>query len=175
MLDGGCSVILGSKAVLQSAVVGKSFPMSEMSLSEAQLFRMLVGLFGRDRVVWNMSVRAVCGGGYPVEMGDSAATIAEWAEVAACLFTVVDFDDVPKMVVEFAPDFSLYVDVKEVDRHQKLPHLLDTRGVRYVSITKAEFIDMTDSKSSLDLVSFLKDKFGVEDSGDSEPDIDANN
>lgn len=161
-----------SRSCYQSARVVVSCPMSEMSLSEAQLFRMLVGLFGRERVVWNMSVRAVCGGGYPVDGDDSAAAIAEWAEVSACLFTVVDFDDVPKMVVEFAPDFSLYVDVKEVDRHQRLPQLLDARGVRYISITQAEFSDMTDSKSSLDLVSFLKDKFGVEDSGDAEPDSD---
>jgi hypothetical protein len=28
---------------------------------------------------------------------------------------------------------------------------------------------MTDPKSSLDLVSFLKDKFGVEDASDSDP------
>jgi hypothetical protein len=142
--------------------------MSEMSLSEAQLFRMLVGLFGRDRVVWNMSVRAVCGGCYPTEAGDSPDGVAEWAEVEPCLFTIVDQDDAPKMVIEFAPNFSLYVDVKQIERHQRLPAMLDSQGVRYISVTQAEFSDMTDPKSSLDLISFLKDKFGVEDASDAE-------
>lgn len=143
--------------------------MSEMSLVEAQLFRMLVGLFGRERVVWNMSVRAVCGGSYPLKDGESSDEVAEWAEAEPCLFTIVDADDAPKMVIEFTPNFSLYVDVKQIDRHQRLPALLDSQGVRYISVTQAEFSDMTDPKSSLDLVSFLKDKFGVEDSSETDP------
>lgn len=142
--------------------------MAEMSLEEAQLFRMLSGLFGRDRVVWNMSVRSVCNGVSPGG-GDIVPTQTEsWLELSGCLFTVVDGEDTPKMVVEFAPDFSRYIEVTRMERHQRLPVLLEGYGIRYISISSAEFRDMTDPESSLDLVSFLKDKFGIDDSGDSD-------
>lgn len=140
--------------------------MNEMNLEEAQLFRMLGRLFGADNVVWNMSVRTVCGGDYP-STDESAEVIAAWAEAFPCLFTVVDANDLPKMVVEFAPNFSRFVDVQQMTRHQKIPTLLEARGIRYISITPSEFNEMIDPGSALDLVSFLKDKFGVEDVDDS--------
>ena len=143
--------------------------MVEMSLQEAQLFRMLSGFFGRDRVVWNMSIRSVCGGASPASLSSPMATPAEaWVDLAGCLFTVVDDEDTPKMVVEFAPDFSRYIEVKLMERHQRLPTLLEGHGIRYISITLDEFRDMTDPQSSLDLVSFLKDKFGIHESEDSD-------
>jgi hypothetical protein len=143
--------------------------MVEMSLQEAQLFRMLSGFFGRDRVVWNMSIRAVCGGALPASLGSAVVTPTEtWVDAAGCLFTVVDAEDTPKMVVEFAPDFSRYIEVPLMERHQRLPSLLEGHGIRYISITFEEFRDMTDPQSSLDLVSFLKDKFGINESGDSD-------
>lgn len=141
--------------------------MSEMSLAEAQLFRMLGAFFGRERVVWNMSVRTVCGGEYPTLGGQTEESVADWAEVAACLFTVVDADDNPKMVVEFAPDFSAFIEVKQIDRHQRLPSLLQACGVEYVSLTSKEFDEMLDPRGSLDFVSFLKDRFGIEDASES--------
>jgi hypothetical protein len=55
-----------------------------------------------------------------------------------------------------------------MERHQRLPSLLEGHGIRYISITFEEFRDMTDPQSSLDLVSFLKDKFGINESGDSD-------
>jgi len=142
--------------------------MGEMSLEEAQLFRMLSGLFGRDRVVWNMSVRAVCNGVPSGEVDVALGQAEPWLERSGCLFTVVDGDDTPKMVVEFAPDFSRFIEVAQMERHQRLPALLEGHGIRYISISSVEFRDMTDPESSLDFVSFLKDKFGIDDSGDSD-------
>lgn len=142
--------------------------MVEMSLQEAQLFRMLSGFFGRDRVVWNMSIRSVCGGVSTSVNSSLGAPAETWVDVAGCLFTVVDAEDTPKMVVEFAPDFSRYIEVNLLERHQRLPGLLDRHGIRYISITFDEFRDMTDPQSSLDLVSFLKDKFGINESEDSD-------
>jgi|GEM_PF-756077 len=136
--------------------------MIDMNIQEAQLFRMLGGLFGTDNVVWNMSVRTVCGGAYP-NTDESAELVAAWAETFPCLFTIVDSNDLPKMVVEFAPDFSRVVDVQQMTRHQKIPTLLEAHGIRYISISSSEFNEMIDPGSALDLVSFLKDKFGVED------------
>jgi hypothetical protein len=141
--------------------------MISMSLQEAQLFRMLEGLFGRDRVVWNMSTRSVCGGEYPTCGDEPAAAVARWAEAAGCMFTVVDADDSPKMVVELALDLSQPIDVALLERQQHLPKLLEQQGVQYVLIKQDEFAEILDPQGSLDLVSVLKDRFGIEqDDGD---------
>lgn len=141
-------------------------PMSEMSLAEAQLFGMLGAFFGRERIVWNMSVQTVCGGVYPKIPGETAESIADWAGVSACLFTVVDAEDNPKMVVEFAPDFAEFIEVKQMDRHQRLPQLLQACGIEYVSVTSREFQEIIDPKSSFDFVSLLKDRFGIEEASE---------
>jgi hypothetical protein len=141
--------------------------MVEMSLQEAQLFRMLESFFGRDRVVWNMSVRTVCGGSYPPVADESEEMTARWAEVSGCLFTVVDHDDIPKMVIEFATDLSATIDVDQLHRQQKLPVLLEMRGVRYVLMTNQEFDEILDPDGSLDFISVLKDRFGIYDSDES--------
>jgi len=136
--------------------------MVEMSLPEAQLFRMLVSFFGQERVLWRMSIKSVCGGRYPVVKGSEPDSVA-WADGDSCLFTVVDDNDEPKMVIEFAPDFSRYIEVDRLDRHRLLPLMLHACGVQYITLTAAEMGEMVDPSSSLDLVSFLKAKFGVED------------
>jgi hypothetical protein len=136
--------------------------MIEMSLHEAQLFRMLESFFGRDRVVWNMSVKSVCGGEYPGRAEESEAAIARWAEVSGCLFTVVDNNDNPKMVVEFASDLTHVIDVAQLDRQQKLPKLLEQQGIQYVLVTLEEFAEILDPNGSLDLLSVLQDRLGIE-------------
>lgn len=144
--------------------------MSEMSLQEAQLFRVLGGFFGRDRVVWNMSVRTVCGGTYPPGAELFADDICRWAEISGCLFTIVDDDDSPKMVVEFAVDLKRCIDLQLLERQEHLPRLLELCGVRYVVVTEAEFEEIIDPNSSLDLASLLKDRLGLvsDDDGDDE-------
>lgn len=137
--------------------------MVEMSLAEAQLFRMLTSLFGKDSIVWNMSVRSVCGGEYPTLGSETKEQLAQWAESSHCLFTLVDQDDEPKMVIEIAPDFKTVIEVQQLERHQKLPSMLEACGVQYVSVSSSELDEMMDPSSSLDLVSFLKDRFGIDD------------
>jgi hypothetical protein len=143
--------------------------MLEMSLKDAQLFKLLGGFFGRDRVVWNMSVRAVCGGRYP-DMGSSTEERSAawgWAESAGCLFTIVDSDDTPKMVVEFAIDSSNEcIDLSLLERQERLPKVLEMCGVRYILISDGEFEEILDPGSSLDLTALLKDRLGVLESGD---------
>ncbi len=142
--------------------------MSEMSLEEAQLFRVLGTFFGRDRVVWNMSVRTVCGGALPPHTVQDGAVVAPWINVAGCLFTIVDEDDVPKMVVEFAVDHSRAIDLDLLERQYQLPKLLESCGIRYVVVSASEFQELLDPQSSLDLVSLLEDRLGLsnDDEGD---------
>lgn len=89
-----------------------------------------------------------------------------WAERSRCLFTIVDGEDEPKMVVEFAPDFSSYIEVDQLERQSRLPLLLKSRGVQYLTISGDELNEILDPRSSLDLVALLKDRFGIEDSLD---------
>jgi hypothetical protein len=137
--------------------------MAEMSLAEAQLFRMLVSFFGEDRVLWSMSVRAVCGGDIPEQCGLDGEEVESWVANDKCLFTVVDHDDNPKMVMEFSPDFSEFIEVDRLERQKKLPPLLGACGVQYVTISSQELVEILDPRGGLDFFSFLKDKFGVED------------
>jgi hypothetical protein len=140
--------------------------MAEMSLNEAQLFRLLVGFFGKDRVLFSMSVRAVCGGdlfSLPHPLDDETRA---WAERNRCLFTVVDAEDDPRMVVEFEPDFSSYIEVDQLERKSRLPALLQARGVQYLTITGEEMGEILDPNGTIDLVDVLKDRFGIEDTAD---------
>lgn len=137
--------------------------MAEMSLHEAQLFRLLVGFFGKDRVLFSMSVRAVCGGDLSSLPHALDSETREWAENARCLFTVVDHDDDPKMVVEFEPDFSSYIEVDQLERKSRLPALLKANGVQYLTITGQEMGEILNPNGGIDLVDVLKDRFGIED------------
>lgn len=137
-----------------------------MSLNEAQLFRLLVGFFGKERVLFSMSVRAVCGG----DLSSLSHTLDEetraWAERNRCLFTVVDAEDDPRMVVEFEPDFSNFIEVDQLERKSRLPGLLKASGVQYLTITGEEMGEILDPNGTLDLVDVLKDRFGIEDTTD---------
>ncbi len=141
--------------------------MAEMSLNEAQLFRLLVGFFGKDRVLFSMSVRAVCGGDLSRVSHTLDDETRAWAERNRCLFTVVDHDDDPKMVVEFEPDFSSYIEVEQLERKTRLPALLKANGVQYLTITGKEMGEILDPNGTIDLVDVLKDRFGIEDATES--------
>lgn len=137
--------------------------MAEMSLNEAQLFRILTGFFGKERVLFSMSVRAVCGGDLAALEGSLDATTRAWGERNRCLFTIVDDDDDPKMVIEFEPDFSNYIEVDQLERKSCLPALLKARGIRYLTFTIDEMDEILDPQSSLGLIDLLKDRFQIED------------
>jgi len=140
--------------------------MAEMSLNEAQLFRLLVGFFGQDRVLFSMSVRAVCGGDLATLSHLLDDETKAWAERNRCLFTVVDAEDDPKIVVEFEPDFSNFIEVDQLERKSRLPALLKASGVQYLTITGEEMGEILNPNGTIDLVDVLKDRFGIEDSSD---------
>ena len=137
-----------------------------MSLNEAQLFRLLVGFFGKDRVLFSMSVRAVCGGDLSSLSHMLDEETRAWAERNRCLFTVVDAEDDPRMVVEFEPDFSKFIEVDQLERKSRLPGLLKASGVQYLTITGEEMGEILDPNGTIDLVDVLKDRFGIEDTTD---------
>jgi hypothetical protein len=130
-----------------------------MELHEAQLFRILSTFFGEDRVVLHMSAYAVCGGDIPEEQ----VWFEGWARQRRCLFTIVDADDHPRLVIDFSTSFAEAVDLRELEEHERLQLLFQALGIQYVLVTKDELADMLDPGSNLSLVSFLQDKYYNED------------
>lgn len=127
-------------------------------MAEAQLFRLLSGLFGGERVVPHMRVISVCGGALPSAALDGAGERATWAEQNRCLFTIVDGDDNPCLVVEFFAGFSEFIDPTEEEHQRFLRPILAAQGIPYVTISPSEFAEILDPGSGLDLVAFLRDK-----------------
>lgn len=138
--------------------------MVTFELHEAQLFNMLSSFFGRDRVVPHMSVLSVCGGEIP-EIGKSLTKdVHSWARLNKCLFTIVDANDTPKMVVEFFSGFEDSVDPIEESHQRFLPVLLGAAGVRYVTFSAHEFSEVLNPNGTLDFFSLLEAKVGVDPS-----------
>jgi len=132
--------------------------MIQLSMEEAQLFRLLSGLFGGERVVPHMRVISVCGGELPPAATGTAEERVTWARNNRCLFTVVDADDNPRLVVEFFAGFSSFIDPTEEEHQRFLRPILAARGIPYVTITPSEFAEILDPGSSLDLVALLRDR-----------------
>lgn len=141
--------------------------MINFSHEEAILFRVLADFFGKERVIPKMSVMAVCGGKLPQltpstaqYVKQSGAEFEKWAQSNKCLFTIVDASDNPCLVIEFFSGFSESVDVVEVEHQTYLPSVLKAAGVKYVTMTNAEFSDMVNPGESFDFFAFLKEKVG---------------
>ena len=124
------------------------------TLSEAQLFRMLSSFFGEERVVAKLSVKVICGGTLPVDSPE----LLEWASSNRCLFTIVDFTDTPKLVVEFFSGFEESIDPAEEEHQRILPELLAKVGVQYITVSESEFDDILCPGSGYDLTTFLQEK-----------------
>lgn len=142
--------------------------MINLSLREAQLFRMLSGFFGRDQVVMKMSVLAVCGGELPNPLPEAILAqiprgrgfdLAQWAKRNTCLFTIVDQNDLPRMVVEFFSGFDRSVDAVEEEHQRLLGPLLSRQQIPYVTISDQEIGALLDPMGSLDFCAFLEAKF----------------
>lgn len=132
--------------------------MIDLSHNEAMLFRILSEFFGREHVVLQMRVIAVCGGELPSGVVIQGVDLLEWAKANKCLFTIVDANDEPKMVIEFFAGFEEAVDPVEVEHQRFLQPLLKAAGVSYVTISEDEFSEIVDPGGTLDFYSLLKAK-----------------
>lgn len=130
--------------------------MEALSLREAQLYRMLCEVFGKELVVPLMSVQAVCGGSVP--RASSNQTLSAWARKNKCLFTVVDADDQPKLVIEFFEGFEHSVDPHEEEHQRLLKPLLEELDIAYVTISNAEFSDLLTKPEEHGFCEFMEAK-----------------
>jgi hypothetical protein len=128
-------------------------PFMEFSLREAQLYRLLGHIFGPDRIVPRMSVLAVCGGTLPTGIPESWV---HWARDSRCLFTIVDAQDEPKLVVQFFSGFHDSVDPLEEEEQKYLPDIFARAGISYATISDREFSDILDPGIAFSLCDCLQ-------------------
>lgn len=121
--------------------------------SEAILFRMLSSFFGEENVIPNMSVLSVCYGQEFTAEGE------EWARRTKCLFTVVDGQDQPKLVVEFFSGFDRPFRPEDEEHQRLLKPLLHKAGIAYITISNQEFLEISDPQGPMDFFHWLKGKF----------------
>lgn len=112
-----------------------------MTLEEAILFRILGSVFGKDNVIPGMRLKALV----PTELEFS------------CLFTVVNEDNAPKLVVEFFLSDSSTIEVKEIERRALVESVLVQNGIKYITISETDFSDISGADSET-LINFFQDK-----------------
>ena len=158
--------------------------MNLFELEEAQLFRILGGFFGPDNVIPKMSVLVVCGGSFEhLNSGDlnsedveitniikelgSLEALSNWAKNTVCLFSIIDEDSLPKLVIEFdnsGKDKSgnYVVDLYAVEHQKYARPLLKKHGVNYIHLTKNELNEIINPKGKIDFTTLMNEKLGTE-------------
>jgi len=137
-----------------------------MSLRDAILYRILSDLFGQERVIFAMSAFAVCGGELSEDFLNIDPDIVKWSKSNKCLFTIVDHEDEPKMVVEFFSGFSKDIDNNEVEHQRFLKPLLEKSGISYVTLSEDEFNESIDPEGTVDFCTLLHSKISPIDTAE---------
>ena len=138
--------------------------MTGFLLEEAQLYRMLVAFFGAERVIPHMSLLAVCGGEVPARIsptiaGTLPADLVGFARGHRCLFTIVNEDDSPRMVLDFEAADPDAINADRLEYQRVAEPMLAAVGVRFVTITGPELTEMLKPGGNLDLFSLLRGRF----------------
>ena len=131
---------------------------NQLTLEEAQLFRQLTALFGKEAVIPNMSLKAVILDTYEDGENPKALPISDKSAILKCLFTIVDANDRPCMVVEFSATEDDVVDLSSLERVQELALVLGDHNIRFVTLSRAEFNETLDPGSGVKFVALLQGK-----------------
>ena len=137
--------------------------MSAMSLPEAQLFRLLTSIFGEEKVIYNMRVISVCGGEIPQECIVGDPMLLHWSQSNRCLFTLLNGEDQPRLVIEFFSGYEASIVAVEAEHQRYLRPLFTKLGIHYVTISDEEFSDILDPNSGYDFFALLRDKVELQD------------
>ncbi len=121
-----------------------------LELHEAQLFRLLTGTFGKERVIYNMSLNTMC------EQPRVTFTRESWWREYKCLFAITDNQYDPKLIVDFAPGFNGVIDAEQAYRRDAAKTALNAHGLHYIGITKDEFERILDPDSNFGLIELLE-------------------
>jgi hypothetical protein len=121
-----------------------------LELHEAQLFRLLTGTFGKERVVYNMSLNTMC------EQDRVNLNRESWWREYKCLFAITDNQYDPKLIVDFAPGFNGIIDAEQAYRRDAAKMALNAHGLHYIGITKDEFERILNPDSNFGLIQLLE-------------------
>lgn len=115
-----------------------------------QLLRLLEMIFGEERVIYNMSAFLISG-------NSPTSLDVAWAKDTKCLFTVVDYDDTPKLVIDFAASDSALevIDTTLLAIQEQLSSYLFKAGIRYIKIKMSDFNDVLDPENELTLTEVI--------------------
>lgn len=133
--------------------------MIALDTNEAILFRLLTSFFGQDRVIPQMSILAACGGEVPEHKYKEQPAVAIWARQKKCLFTVVNEEDAPKLVVELGVDAKSSIDLAELEKQAQARPLLSAAGVPYIVLSRSDLTFITDPQGRDNWFHLLQSKF----------------
>jgi len=128
------------------------------SSSQAQLFRQLMDVFGADRVLPNLHVSMICGQSYPPSLTADFPELPQWAKSTICLFTVIDGESDPRMVIDIFDGFEESIDVKQEERQRYLPLLFSGINVHYITLGSDEIASIGNTGNREMLCAILEQK-----------------
>ncbi len=135
--------------------------MVDISLEEAQLLRMIAGFFGKERVVCKATLNFICGGQLHFPKDCDKADFRAWAKRRKCLFTVMNDEGDPKLVIEFTPDFNGTIESMDVEHLNHVEPVLKAAGLHYVTLDKADLAELTSPEGNLDFFTFLESRLEI--------------
>jgi hypothetical protein len=138
--------------------------MIDLSHEQTLLLRVLTSFFGKDRVIPLMRVAAVCGGNVPHDIcavDNEQAKV--WADENRALCTLVDQNDVPRVVVDFCSKSDDAIEFLEVERRKFMQPIMHAAGIIYVAVNEEELAELLDPSNSLDILSLIGLKSGLID------------
>lgn len=133
--------------------------MEQFELREAQLLRLLSDTFGADQVIAKASVSMVCSGQIPKLSEQDYPGFEMWSKKFKCLFTIINNQDEPCLVVEFFGGFAGDIDPFEAEREVFLPTVLKSKNIFYFRVTEEDFRTLIDPDMPVSLLDLLSDKY----------------
>ena len=118
---------------LQEKVVGSTrlchtvSPMTHLDLDSATLFRLLTAFFGKDQILYGMSLYTICGGSLPEGILEDQVMILK---ALNCFFTVVDEADHPKLVIDLLPYTGGVIEMGRFEQQEVVEQALLRVGVK---------------------------------------------
>lgn len=131
----------------------------ELENKQAILLRLLTQVFGKDNIIFNISLWLLLQD-FDIELANNVQY-----KNYKCLFTILDKNNTPKLVVNFDPLYEKekYIDVHEFEKHTILEKVLKEVSVMYLVVNKEDFDGLTHPKHPVSVIDFINYKLGLDE------------
>lgn len=136
--------------------------MHYLETAQAQLLRLLGDFFGSDQVIPFMSISSVFTDlvadlyNYAEEFDGSCNQ--EWLKREKCLFTIIDAEGDPKLVIELSAGDIDPIDLVNLKKQDILEELCSEAKICFALISHHELAQILDPSSRVSLISCLSSK-----------------